>query len=365
MLKVELHEPRSLRWWYEQSLNQRIDMSPQYQRRGEIWGKWKRAHLIDSVLNDFDIPKFYVANFNVSLARKLNEKGTGYAIIDGKQRLGAIFAFFNDEVALNPSFVLDDQPTLKLGKMKYSELASRYPALSKKVENFIPTVMSVFTDDPKKIEQLFVRLNMGEAATGAERRNAMGGPVPSIVRELSRHPFFEKKIKFDVKRMQEHNLVVKLLMFEFKNSLVDTKAKNLDDFARAAEEWQKDRPDNLQDDLGDYGRARDRVLENLELLTTEFNDKDPLLNKQGEIPIYYWIARKYPRHVNELRDFVLQFSESVLENVRLQRQYPDRANQELSAYYTMSRTTNDQSSLEGRVKIFEKRFDVFRKGVRR
>jgi len=336
-------------------------MAPQYQRRGEIWSKWKRGHLIDSILNDFDIPKFYVANFTIAASEKLNEKGTSYAIIDGKQRLGAIFAFFSDEIELNPSFIFDDQPTLRLGKMKYSDLRAKHPSLAHKVDRFVPTVMNVLTDDPRKIEQLFVRLNMGEAATGAERRNAMGGPIPGIVRELSQHPFFTSRIKFDIKRMQEHNLLVKLVMFEFKNALVDTKAKNLDDFTKAAEAWQRARSDDQQDDLGEYGEARDRVLEVLETLSQEFNTKDPLLTKQGEIPIYYWVVRKHPKWADQLRDFVAEFTTAVLENLRTQRQNPDKANQELSAYYTMSRTTNDQGSYEGRVRIFEKRFEAYRK----
>jgi hypothetical protein len=364
MLKVTLHESKPLRWWYEQFLLGRIDMSPQYQRRGEVWGKWKRAHLIDSILNDFDIPKFYVAHFNSSLPRTLNENETRYAIIDGKQRLGAIFAFFDDKVALNPSITLDDRPDLKIGKSLYSDLARSHPYLVAKIESFEPTVMSVLTDDDQKIKQLFVRLNMGEAATSAERRNAMGGPIPGIVRELSGHPFFTKNIKFSTKRMQEHNLVVKLLMFEFKGELVDTKAKNLDDFTQAAYDWEQAQPDD-KTSLDRYGEARDQVLETLELLSTEFNVNDPLLSKAGEIPIYYWVAKRNPRFVNELRDFVLHFTEAVLENMRAQRTEPNSGDPELMAYYTMSRTTNDQGSYEGRLKIFERRFAAFRKGPRR
>lgn len=361
MFKVELHEARPLRWWYEQHLRKKIDMSPKYQRKAEIWSKWKRAHLIDSILNDFDIPKFYVANFFIGPSGLENSENKGYAIIDGKQRLGAIFAFFSDDVPLNPSFVVEDQPTLKLGKLYYSDIKSRYPLLAYKIDSFVPTVMNVLTDDVRRIEQLFVRLNMGEAATGAERRNAMGGPVPVIVRELSQHSFFLSKIRFDASRMQEHNLVIKLVLFEFKGALVDTKAKNLDDFAKTADTWSRSRPEDQQEGMGDYESARDRVYEVLELLSTEFENRDKLLTRSGEIPIYYWAARTHPTWVNELRDFVLAFSEAVLENMRRQRANPDLGDKELSAYYAMSRTSNDQGSLEGRYRIFEKRFKDFRK----
>lgn len=365
MLKVVIHEQQTLRWWFEQHLLRRIDMAPSYQRRAEVWSKWKRAHLIDSILNDFDVPKFYVANFHVGPASDLNPRKTGYAIIDGKQRLGAIFAFFSDEIALNQSFVLDDSPQAKLGQLKYSDLRSRFPQLAHKIDSFIPTVMSVFTDNERKIEELFVRLNTGEAANGAERRNAAGGPVPVIVRELSQHLFFVKKIRFNIKRMQEHNLLWKLLLFEFKNGFVDTKSRNLNDFAETAKSWSKSRPDDQQDNMGDYDLARDRVFEVLELLAIEFNDSDVLLAKQGEIPIYYWAIRHHPTWVHELRDFVLEFTEAISENLRAQKSDPNVGTAELSSYYTMSRTTNDQASLEGRYKIFEKRFAAFRRPMGR
>ncbi len=95
MLKVILHEPRSLKWWYEQHLLGRIHMEPSYQRRSYIWSKWKRAHLIDSLINDFDVPKFYIANFAEMPSKSMNQQHLPYAIIDGKQRLLAIFEFFD------------------------------------------------------------------------------------------------------------------------------------------------------------------------------------------------------------------------------------------------------------------------------
>lgn len=365
MLKVYIHEPQPLRWWYEQHLLKRIDMAPSYQRRGEIWSKWKRAHLIDSILNDFDVPKFYVANFHIGPATNLNPNKAGYAIIDGKQRLGAIFAFLSDEIPLNQSFVLDDSPSTKLGNLKYSDLRSRFPQLAHKIDSFVPTVMSVLTDSERKIEELFVRLNTGEAANGAERRNAAGGPVPVIVRELSQHLFFVRKIRFSIKRMQEHNLLWKLLLFEFKKGFIDTKSRNLDEFAATANKWSRERPESEQDNMGDYDHARDRVFETLELLAIEFNDSDVLLAKQGEIPIYYWAIRQHPDWVHELRDFVLEFTEAITENLRAQKNDPNAGIPELSSYYTMSRTTNDQASLEGRYKIFEKRFRDFRRPLGR
>jgi hypothetical protein len=137
---------------------------------------------------------------------------------------------------------------------------------------------------------------------------------------------------------------------------------NLDDFAKQAMQWMQEQEKHGNDPLlGPYSEARDRVHAVLELLTNEFNDRDPLLSKQGEIPIYYWLAREHPNWVDELHDFVNDFSQAVLQNLRTEREAPGTGDAELTSYYTMSRTTNDQSSLDGRFRIFRRRFGEYRK----
>jgi hypothetical protein len=360
MFKVEPYKDGTLRWWYEQYISERIDMAPPYQRKSEIWSKWKRAHLIDSIINDFDVPKFYVASSIEHTSGRMNKNAKALAIIDGKQRFQAIFDFFSDNVPLNASFIFDADPTLDLAGLKYSQLSFRSAWLIEKIENFVPAVMNVLTDEPNKIDELFVRLNSGEAATGSERRNAMKGPVPPILRDLVLHPFFQRKISFTTKRMQEYNLAAKLLLLEYKRSFVDTKAKNLNDLADIAAKWEDDNPGQVNGDLDPYAAARDRVFQILDLLAAEFNDRDSLLASQGGIPLYYWFARENPRKSNELRDFLDEFTKQVKEILLMQRLDPELADPELVSYYTMGRTTNDQASLEGRYKILLKRFNQFR-----
>jgi hypothetical protein len=360
MFSVKPYEQKTLRWWYEQYLLDKLDMAPPYQRKAEIWSKWKRAHLIDSILNDFDVPKFYIASSVDTTSSLMNKKAKAFAIIDGKQRFAAVFDFFDDEIPLNASFLFDDQPTLKLAGLKYSELKAKYPWLAQKVEEFKPTVMNVLTDEPHKIDELFVRLNSGEAATGSERRNAMKGPVPPILRDLVLHPFFQRRIKFGTQRMQEYNLAAKLMMIEMRGAFIDTKAKDLDNFAATAAQWADSNPQEVHSDHDPYVRTRDRVVQVLDLLAGEFNDRDPLLASQGHIPVYYWFAREYPKRVNELRDFLEEFTNDVKEMLEVQREDPNSADHELGSYYTMGRSTNDQASLEGRYKILVKRFKSFR-----
>ena len=359
MIKVEQHEPRPLKWWHEQYGRERLDMHPPYQRRSYIWTAWKQAHLIDSIINGFDVPKFYVADFLAMPSAALNERRRPYAIIDGKQRLQAIFDFFDDTLSLNQTFQVYDSPGELAAGMTYSRLRAKFPYLAEKIESFVPAVMRVVTDSPEMIEELFVRLNSGEAVTGAERRNAMAGPVPAIIRDLVLHPFFQHKVNFSTKRMQDHNLAAKILLLESKNGFVDTKARNLDEFARAAIPSHERLSENAPLELGLYGEAGERVYATLERMTPHFQDKDPLLSAQGHIPVYYWVARQRPDLVPLLRPFLQGFTAAITKTLRQLREDPEAADPELTNYYTMGRTTNDQASLQGRYDILVKRLSRY------
>lgn len=363
MFKVETHEPRALKWWHEQYLRERLEMHPPYQRRSYIWGRWKQAHLIDSILNGFDIPKFYIANFLEMPSRELNASKRAYAIIDGKQRFQAVFDFFDDQIALNSTFVLNDEMGASLAGLTFSELKSKFPHLAERVQSFVPAVMNVITDTDAFIEELFVRLNSGEAATGAERRNAMPGPIPPILRDLVVHPFFQQKIRFTTKRMQELNLAAKLLLIEHNGAFVDTKARNLDAFVKSAINAKQESVQGGSLGSGKFGEARDRVYETLERITPVFMNRDKLLSAQGHIPVYYWLAREHRESIPHLREFLDQFTRAVSENLKLLNSNRDKADQELSRYYTMGRTTNDSASLRGRYEILLRRFQAFRRNT--
>jgi len=348
MFKVTAHDPKPLSWWFDERV--KIDMTPKYQRRSNLWNKRKQAFLIDSIINDYDMPKFYLADFNYA-DTPLNKKKKPYAVIDGKQRFQAIYAFLSDDLPLNKDFVYASDPSLKLAGLSLLDIKLKYPQIAEKVEKHVPTIMSVISDEESKIRQLFVRLNIGISANGAERRNAMDGVVPDLIRSLAGHEFFKKKIRFGTNRMAEFNVVAKLLLIEHRGKFVDTKAGNLDALAREGEK-------GIQTT---FKSARTRVREVLQSMVGVFKHRDPLLGSGGSIPLYYWFVKHHSSRKATIRAFLEAFIREIQENQRIVRKDPDAGDPELSAYYTMGRTTNDQASLEGRYKILERRFSRFLK----
>lgn len=347
MFQVRTHDTRTLSWWHTNKDD--IDFNPPYQRKGGIWTQGDKAYLIDSILNGYDIPKVYLADFTISNS-SLNTKRKPYAIIDGRQRFEAIFDFLDDRLPLNEDFLFDSNPSLVLGGLLYADLKKNYPKIASKVEQFNLHVMSVMTDEEGKINDLFVRLNRSKPLTGAEIRNAMPGIVPDLIRNIVEHRFFADWIKFSKNRGQDKNTAAKLLLLEFRGKLVDTKKVQLNRFV----------DEGVQSETDDFCHAASRVMQVLDDMCSTFGEKDPLLSSEGPTTLYYWFIREHGQKPN-LRQFLSLFDKARRGNTSLANQSIEEADQELLAFNVFNRSTNDQGSLVKRYQILDKRYSWFDK----
>src|SRR3954454_10053992 len=78
-----------------------IDDDPAYQRAGDLWSERQRQRFIDSLINGYDVPKIYLHDLRGTDPRRV------YAVVDGKQRLTAIWDYLADRFVLGPDFVLE------------------------------------------------------------------------------------------------------------------------------------------------------------------------------------------------------------------------------------------------------------------
>jgi hypothetical protein len=348
MFTIRPFEARTTSWWFAQRDN--IDMSPPYQRRGRIWNPDAKAYLIDSILNDFDIPKFYLADFTYTNT-PLNATSSQYAVIDGKQRFEAIFDFYTNRVVLKQDFQFFPDPTLSLGGLSYQDLRSQYPKVASRFENFNLSIMSVITDEEAKINELFVRLNASKPLTGPEFRNAMRGMVPGLIRDLSGHPFFKENIAFSTNRGEDRQVAAKLLLVEFRGDLVDTKRAQLD---RLVEEGAK-----AEASATEFNRAAERAQRTLDKMSEVFIPKDPLLRSQGPLVVYYWLVRTLrPEYLVGLREFLVDFEQQRKRNRELAKhsEQSRAVDPELLRFDSLNRSINDIGSLRGRASILLRRY---------
>ncbi len=293
----------------------KIDFEPLYQRYGNIWNTGKKQLLLDTIINGFDIPKFYFKYF-VKENNILNPNHFVYAIIDGKQRLLAIKEFYNNKLSLSDTFVYYKDDKI----------------------NF------VITDEEEKIEELFSRLNGGSALNNAEKRNAIGGYLNSQIRLLAeQHPFFLNKLKFNNPRFQHQDLLTKLAFIEFHQKLQTLSNEALNQFVRT---HKNENSDSLE--------IISSVRQKLDMLSYEFFDSDKLLTGKGVVPVYYWFITSKNLYNINIRSY-FEYFESLRRTDKTKD--PEFRNPELLAFDRLNQQgTHKDKSLIGRFEILEKYF---------
>ena len=347
---VKAMEPHTLTWW--RNRQSKIDMNPPYQRHGRLWSPADKAFLIDSILNAYDVPKIYVADFTWGES-PLNKQSLQYAIIDGKQRFEAIFDFFDGKLVLNSDFVFLDDISLKLGGLGYQNLKLGYPQVAEIFDEYSLSVMSVFAHGSEPITELFVRLNRSKPLTGAEIRNAMSGPAPELFREIAKHEVFTQEISFTVKRRQDLNAAAKILYFEYSGEIKETKKSNLDEFAKTSARNRKV-----------LELAARKTIDVLDNMSEIFLPKDKMLGSAGMFPVYYWFVRSQrAEDFQFIREFLVRFEEDRKTNRDLEPDDPD-VDSEMQTYDRLNRSTDDIRSHSGRFEVLRRRFAEFKNALK-
>lgn len=162
-----------------------IDVSPHYQRR-ERWSPDSQAKLIESFLLNVPVPPVYLAE---------DDFGT-YSVIDGKQRITAIYRFLRDKL------ILDDLTGFsELNKLKFSQLPKQLQnALS--IRPYLRVVTLLKQTDPELKYEVFTRLNTGgHPLLAQEIRNALyRGPFNDLLFKLGEHKFLRQQLKISTEK---------------------------------------------------------------------------------------------------------------------------------------------------------------------
>ncbi len=331
-----------------------INTSPDYQRMGDIWTTENKQLLIDSILNDYDIPKLYL---HLLTPKQKKESGLeyDYAIIDGRQRLEAIWSFIEGELRLADDFDYLVDKTVKAGGFTYSDLAKKYPKLKIRFDSFILPIIIVETEDLDLIEDMFSRLNEAVPLNAAEKRNAIGGQMAETIRRVSSHKFFQKHVKFSNNRYQYREVTAKVLYLEYSllthKKITDTKKPFLDHMVRVYKENQELKANELEK----------TAIGIFDLMSSVFALKDPLLSSQSPITVYYLLFKdtQQEKSLTKIsRPKLLSFIK-ILQDNRIQAEKDiTQANFDYLEYDRMSQQgTNDAASIKERVRILKEYID--------
>lgn len=203
---------------------EQIHLNPSWQR-GPVWAEKKQALLIDSILRGYDIPKIYLRECNTQLP-------FAYEVVDGQQRLRALWAYLNNEYPLLSDMEKIGDESLA-GKL-FQQLSDKHKS---NLKNFKVVVAYIKDAREPEISKLFSRMQMGVRLNPAELRNAVQTGMRHAIDSTARlHPFFENS-RISSKRFKHQDYLAHAVSMCIHHGERDLKAPQLmDDYQNISQE---------------------------------------------------------------------------------------------------------------------------------
>lgn len=168
---------------------------PDWQRE-EVWDTKRKQQLIDTILRGWRLPKFYFLKI-----------GDGeYEVVDGQQRLVAIFEFLSDELSLSEATAKEFKGS------KYSELPYK---TAEAIDDYKIDFDEIEDASDEEIKEFFQRLQVGLPLTASERLNSVHSKLRDFCRKSAAHAFFAKT-KMSKRRYAYFDVVAKAAAIEIE-----------------------------------------------------------------------------------------------------------------------------------------------------
>jgi len=309
-------------------IRQRINTNPDFQRP-PVWGLAQKQLLVDSILRDYDVPKLYW--------KKTGSKPDTYDVVDGQQRLRAIWEFFDGSFKLpKNSDPIDDVDIAGLG---YEDLPDD---LRLGLDVYSLDIIVLETMDEEEVREMFLRLQNGTTLKAQEKRNAFPGEMRNFVKSLVQHPFFAK-VGFANSRYTYDLMAAQMVCLELSGGPTNIKNADLNRMYKDSEQF---------DTKGTEAKA---VLRNMNILDSIFTEKKtPELERYNVIALYCVIAELDRQYVlSEIREDFLGWFIGFETIRRTQENTPeDQAVPEWMAYKDkISHSTDSEESIRWRMEF--------------
>lgn len=205
---------------YQKIKDQKLQLSPEYQRR-VIWDKKKKTAFIESLFMGIAVPPIYV----VEIPGEDILDGTTYEVVDGKQRLSTIESFVKNELNLDGKAL--EYYRDWFGNKKFSDIREEHPELTNEMLSSVLDIYVITANSPEFTKyDIFSRLNKGaEKLKVNEIRKAIyrsatlkivDDYVNNNVNEEDYKRFFSEN---DIKRYEDYGRFYRSIAFFVKTDM--------------------------------------------------------------------------------------------------------------------------------------------------
>jgi len=289
-------------WSIEKTYNDRsLFSSPDFQRNPKLWNTDDKRLLIDSILQDIDIPKIY-----------LNETKNGqYEIIDGQQRLWAIWEFIDNEY----TYKTKEQTFPDLEEKQYKDFP---PSIQVKIRSYELQFAIITNAKDEYLRKLFVRLQLGLLLVSGEKLKAEIGQIRDFIfNEMVAHRFIQA-LAIPNRRYAKQTLCAQISINSFRRESLKTFSRTrYEDLYYFFREYK-----NISEaKTNSYKNNCNRILVVLDLLDYLFEDIiEDLKNRSFVLSLYLFVEDLYKRYgeakIRELKPILISFISKLLSRLK-------------------------------------------------
>lgn len=226
---------------------------PDWQRE-EVWNGPKKQLLIDSILRGWKLPKFYFL--------QISEDPAEYEVVDGQQRLSAIFEFFDGDLTL-----LSDSGA-RFGGSDYDSLPDN---VRDRFDDFEIEFDIISDSQDEEVKEFFQRLQAGMPLTSSERLNSIQSNLRDYCRDAADHPFFRDKVHLKDTRYAHFDVTTKVAAIEIEGLSAGLRYDDLRPLFES------------QSNFSSESQVAKRIDSTLDYLNRVFPERDSLLRNRSII----------------------------------------------------------------------------------
>lgn len=196
-----------------------------YQRK-TVWGVKDNIRLIETILLNLVIPEIFLWDFDTNP----DNGQTVTHIVDGQQRINAIFEFIGGKYRLQKKYLIDEDIKDRYGDKCFEELDDDTKKAIWSYELSIIYLDKDFSMD--EVRKMFYRLNLTDYNLNEqEKRNSLNSKFGEISETIANETFWSEYKVFsprEMRRMQDIEYCSSILILAREGIIDQTKNERLD-----------------------------------------------------------------------------------------------------------------------------------------